>query len=82
MRFNRDRRTAGKRHAFDNVGVKRSLRQLLGTAKPLGFIIEDVDKQAPGNLAFLLGVINTRQCGQKALARIDVDQRNIVVLAK
>src|SRR5690606_18304768 len=53
MRFDRDRRTAGERNAFDHVRVERALHQEVGAAELLGFFLEHFDEEAANGLALL-----------------------------
>ena len=87
MRFNRHRGAAAERHAFDHVRVKRALRQEFWRAAPvlrdffrLG--IECLDEQPSDCLALDLGVFDALQRAEEKLMRLDVMQRNIIVVAK
>ena len=56
VRFDRHRRAAGERHAFDHVGVERALGEEIGAAKLFGFLLEDFDEKPADRLALFLGV--------------------------
>ena len=55
VRFDRDRRSAGERHALDHVGIERALGQEFGAANLLCFGFEHIDEQFADGLALCSG---------------------------
>ena len=45
MAFNRDTRPTRERHTFDNIGVKRALRQKISPANGLSLDLEYINKR-------------------------------------
>ena len=82
MRLDRYGWAACERHAFDHVGIERALRQEFGAADFLRFVLEDVDEILADHLALCLGFRNARQRIEKALGSVNVDERNVVVIAE
>ena len=82
VRFDRDRRTARERHALDHIRIERSLSQKVGAAELARLLVEDVDEQTADGLAFLFRVFNPIKCAQETVARVDMDQRNVVGAAE
>src|SRR6185437_15586636 len=71
MRLDRDRWSAGERHALDHVGIQRALRQKLCTADLLRLGLKHVDEQTADGLALDLGVGDAGQLTQKLLRGIN-----------
>ena len=71
-----------ERHALDHVGVERALRQEVGAADLLGLGLEDVDEQPADDLALLLGVGDAGERAEEEVARVDMDERDVVVVAE
>ena len=69
-------------HRLDHIGIERSLREKLGAAEFLRLLVEHVDEGGADPLALFLGVGDAGQPGQKQLAGIAVDQRDVVVAAE
>ena len=87
MRFDRHRGAAAERHAFDHIRVKRALSQKFWRAAPvlrdlLCFRLEGLDEQPSDRLALDLGVLDALQRAEEKLVRLDMMQRNIIVVAK
>src|SRR6185295_5792699 len=82
MRLDRHRRPAKRGDALDDVGIERSLRQELGVANGFGLTLEDVDERRADDLALLLGVFDAVEALQEEIARIGMNERNIVVAAE
>ena len=82
VRFDRDRWPAGERHAFDDVGIERALRQELGAADFFGFGLEHLDEIFADNLALSFRIGDAGQRGEELLGGIDVHKGDIVVVAK
>ena len=69
MRLDRDRRAAGRRHAFDDVGIERALRQEFGAAHLCRFLLEHLDEGRADDLALALGVARRLRARQEHVAR-------------
>ena len=82
VRLDGDRRPAGERHALDDVGIERALRQELGAADLAGLGLEHVDEQAADGLALVFGIARRLERTEGSVARVDVDERDVVVLAE
>ncbi len=82
VRFDRDRRAAGKRHAFDDIGVKCALGQEFCAFDPVGVFLKDVDEQPADDLAFGFGVAHAVKFAKEQVGLVRVDQRNVVIVAK
>ena len=80
--LDRHRWPAGKRHAFDHIGIKRTLREEFGTADFLRLFLEHVDEFAADEFALFLGVGLARQPRHKPVLGIDDHQRDIVMVAE
>ena len=82
VRFDRDRRAADGAHRLDHVGIERSLREELDVAELLRLLVEHVDKGGADPLALFLGVGDAGELGQKQLAGVAMNQRDVVVAAE
>ena len=56
VRLDGDRRAAGEGNAFDHVGIERALREEIGAAELLGFLLKDLDEQPADGLALVFRV--------------------------
>src|SRR5262249_49170119 len=52
------------------------------TAQALGLLLEDVDEEAADDLALLLGVCDPGELAEEEIARVAMDQRDVVVVAE
>ena len=73
------RRAAGKRHAFDHVGIERALRQKVD--RPFAIArdaarlrLERVDEQPADRLALGLGIFDACKRLDELFRRVDVDR--------
>ena len=87
MRLDRDTRAALERDAFDHVGIERALREKVRRATAIGgdllrLFVEDIDEQLADDLALLFRLLNAIERFQERLARIDMDERDVVMAAK
>jgi len=82
MRLDGDARAARRRHALDHVGVERALGEKVGVLDLLALLLEHLDEQPADDLAFSFRVAHAFKRAQEALARVDRDQRNVVVPAE
>ena len=87
VRFDGDRRSAGERHALDHVGIERALRQKIGRSFPftcdfLRFGLEHIDEQFADGLALLLGIVDASERVEENILGLNMDQRDIVVVAE
>ena len=82
VRLDGDRRAAGERHALDDVGIERALRQELGAADLLRLLLEHLDEQPADGLALGLRIGLAFERADEAVGRVDVDQRDVVVAAE
>ena len=73
---------AGLGHALDHVGIERALGQKLGPADGLGLAVEHVDEQASDGLALGLRIGDALEAGQEDVARLHVDERDVVMVAE
>ena len=73
VRFNRGRGSF-VRDRLDDVGVQRSLDQVIRAAQLVRFFVEDGDKLAPDDFAFLLGILDAGQLRQESLGSVHHDQ--------
>ena len=69
-------------YAFNHVGIEGALGQEGGAFDLAGFAVEDVDEHAADGLALGFGIGNASQFSKEFLSRINVDQRNVVVISK
>jgi hypothetical protein len=67
---------------FDHVGVDRSLRQPAGVAELAGLGLENLDKLAADDLAFLLGIDNSLQVAHELRRRVDVHHLDAEIAGK
>ena len=82
MRFDRDRRTAERAHRLDHVGVEGSLRQELDIADLLRLFVEDVDERGADRFALFFGVGDAGELFEEQVARVAMDQRDVVMAAE
>ena len=82
VRLDGDRRPARKRHALDHVGIERALRQEVGAAELRLLLLEDLDEEPPDGLALRLGVGDAGQRVEEQRLGLDVDQWDVVAVAK
>ena len=82
VRLDRDRRAAERRDALDHVGVERPLGEEIGAADLLRLGLEDVDEEPADDLPLRLGILDAGERGEKGLARVGMDERNVVVAAE
>ena len=80
--LDRHRGSTGEADALDHVGIERPLRQELGTADFGRFGIKHVDEGLADELALGLGVGDAGKATKELFRRIDVDQRDVVVVAE
>ncbi|MNX96311.1 hypothetical protein D3C86_1286230 [compost metagenome] len=76
------RRAARGRDALDHVGIEGALRQELGAFDLGGLAVEDLDEDAADGLALGLRVRNPGQLAEEFLRRINVHQRDVIVLTE
>ena len=82
VRLDGDRGPAGERHALDHVGIERALRQEFGAAELLRLGVEHVDEQPADGLALRFRVGDAGERVEEQRLGIDVDERNVVAVAK
>src|SRR5262249_45040436 len=82
MRFYRDRRSAGERHALDHVGVECAPRQKIEAAELLRLRLEDIDEELTDRLALEFGIGDAGKRVEKERLRLHVDERDVVAVAK
>ena len=63
--FDRRGRTADRRNGFDDIRVKRTLRQVFYLADFARFVDENIDEDFSDDLTFLFGVGDPGQCVEK-----------------
>ena len=80
--LDRDAGTAGEADAFDHVGIERALGEEVGAADLLRFGLEHVDELGADELALGFGVADSVEPGEEILARVHVDQRDVVAVAE
>ncbi len=80
--LDRDRGAAGERHALDDVGIERALRQEVGAADLLGLLLEHVDEEPADGLALDLGVGHALERAEEQVLRLHVDERDVVAVAE
>ena len=80
--LDRDRRAAGEGDALDHVGIERALRQEFGAADLLRLFLEHVDEQRADGLALRLGIADAVERAEEQLGGVDMDQRDVVVVAE
>ena len=73
---------AAEGDGFDHIGIERALGQEIGTAQLLRLLLEHVDEQAADDLALLFGVGNAGKLAEEQVARVAMDQRDVVVVAE
>uniref|UniRef100_A0A0N4ZGT3 NAD-specific glutamate dehydrogenase n=1 Tax=Parastrongyloides trichosuri TaxID=131310 RepID=A0A0N4ZGT3_PARTI len=76
------RGAAGRGHALDHVGVEGALGQEGGAFDLGGLAVEHLDEDAADGLALGFRVRNPGQLAEEFLRRINVHQRDVVVLAE
>src|SRR5262245_40390504 len=81
MRFDRGGR-ADKRHRFDHVGIKRSLRETGDLPEPPCLLFEDFDKYPADDLSLLLRILDAAQREQKKLTGVGIVKAFTEALAK
>ena len=74
------RGAAAGRDALDHVRVERALGQERRALELRRLAVEDVDEEPPDGLALVLRVGDPGQGAQEKLSRINVDQRDVVVI--
>src|SRR5690606_24371222 len=82
MRLDGDRGSAGERNALDHVGIERTLGKEVGAAELFGFFLEDLDEEAPDDLALGLGVGLAFELADEEVFGVDMDQRDIELVAE
>ena len=82
VRLDGDRGPAGEGDALDHVGIERALREELGAAELLRLRLERLDEEPADDLPLRLRVGDAVKRGEERLARIDVDERDVVVAAE
>ena len=82
VRLDGDRRAAGEADALDDVGIERALREELGAADLLRLVLEGLDEQPADGLALGLGVGLALERREELPSRINVDERDVVVVAE
>ena len=83
VRLDRHRRAAERRDALDHVRIERALGEEIGAADLLRLVLEDVDEQpADRSSASPPGRSTPASASRKALARVDMDERDVVVAAE
>jgi hypothetical protein len=79
--LDRDRRAAGEGDALDHVGIERALGEEFAPPIFLASALEHVDEQRPMILRFFSGSVTPASAPRK-VAGIDVDERDVVVVAE
>src|SRR5690606_6619261 len=82
VRLDRDRRTAGKRNAFDNIRIERALHEEICAAELLGFFLEHFDKEATNCLARLFRIGFAFQLTDETISSINENEWQVVMFAK
>ena len=77
--LDRHRGPAGKRHAFDHVGIERALSQEFDRAFAVArdtarLRLERVDEQPADRLALGLGIVDARERLEEFLRRVDMNR--------
>ena len=67
---------------LDHVGVERPLDEEVDVAEAVGLLFEDADELLPDDPPLLLRVGDARQPGEEALLCVDVDERDVEVVAE
>ena len=80
VRLDRHRGAAGEGDALDHVGIERALREEIRAADLFRFRVEHVDEQAADGLALDFGVGDACELAEELLRRINVHQRDVVVM--
>ena len=82
MRFDRDRGAADGARRLDHIGIERSLGEKLDIAQFLRLLVEHVDKDGADPLALFFGIGDAGELGQKQIAGIAMNERDVVVTAE
>ncbi len=82
VRLDRDRRTAGKRNAFDNVRIERALHEEIRTAELLCFFLEHFDEETANRLALLFRIGFAFQLTDETISSINENERQVVMFAE
>ena len=75
-------RRAFERHAFDDIGVKRSLRQKPGVRKLPGLALKELDEEVSDDLSLPFGVRHPFETAQEELGRIHIDEIDLEMIPK
>ena len=82
VRLDRDGGAAGERHALDHVGIERALREEVRAADLLRFRSNTSMNRRPMILRFCFGVGDAGELAEEQLRGVDMDQRDVVVVAE
>ncbi len=82
VRFDGDRRPPREADRFDNIRVKRALRQKLGPVDGVGVFLKHVNEQSADDLALGFRVGLAVKLTQEQLALVGVDQGDVVIVAE
>src|SRR5207302_9742988 len=82
MRFDRNRGATARAYRLDHVGVERALREELDIADLVRLFVKDVDEGGADRFALFFGVGDAGELFEEQLARVAMDQRNVVMAAE
>src|SRR5205085_11186619 len=82
MRLDRDGGAAARAYRLDHIGVERALREELDIADLVRLFVEDVDEGGADRFALFFGVGDAGELFEEQLARVAMDQRNVVMAAE
>ena len=80
--LDRHARPAGEADALDHVRIERALGEEIGAADLARLVLEHVDEGLADELALGLGVGDAGEPAEEILARVHVDQRDVVAVAE
>ena len=80
--FDRDGRAAGEGHGFNDVGIECALREEIGAFDLLRQTFEHVDEFGADEFTLHLGVTDALEAVEEYVARVFVDERDVVMAAE